>query len=105
MRALGHLHRLLTSDSVALSVEHLLASVGAVLQQGPGVKDIACGGMAARVREAFSSVMHAVVELASKQPAACINTISMLCIVPYTRYINYIYSVPSLRTPNAKLSN
>ena len=56
-----------------------------VIQSGPGVKDIACGGMAQQVREAFAGVMHAVVELASKQPSKCINTIAMLCVVPYTR--------------------
>lgn len=85
VRALGYLHQLLTSRHVSSVVEHLLASVGAVLQQGPRVSDIACGGMAQPVREAFANIMHAVVELASKQPAACINTIAMLCIVPYTR--------------------
>lgn len=85
VRALGYLNQLLTNEYISLAVEHLLASVGAVMQQGPGIKDIACGGMAQPVREAFSGVMHAVVELASKQPAACINTIATLCIVPYTR--------------------
>ncbi len=87
MRALGHLQELLSSDYVGLAVEQLLASVGVVLQKGPGVEDIACGGMAERVREVFGSVMQAVVELASKQPASCINTIAMLCVVPYTRYV------------------
>ena len=85
VRALGYLHQLLTSNYVQLFIKQLLASVSSVLQQGPGVKGVACGGMAAKVREAFSSVMHAVVELASKQPAACIDTISMLCIVPFTK--------------------
>ena len=56
-----------------------------VIQRGPRVSDIACGGMAQLVRKAFANVMHAVVVLASKQPAKCINTIAMLCIVPYTR--------------------
>ena len=56
-----------------------------MIQKGPGVRDIACGGMAQQVREAFAGVMRAVVELASKQPAKCINTIAMLCVVPYTR--------------------
>ena len=50
------------------------------------MSDIACGGMALPVREAFANVMYAVVELASRQPAKCINTIAMLCIVPYTQY-------------------
>ena len=85
MRALGHLQQLLTSDYVGLAVNQLLASVGVVLQRGPDVGDIACGGMGERVREVFGSVMQAVVELASKQPASCINTIAMLCVIPYTR--------------------
>ena len=85
VRALGYLHQLLTSEYVRLFIKQLLASVGSVLLQGPGVRGVACGGMAGKVREAFSNVMHAVVELASKQPVACIDTISMLCIVPYTR--------------------
>ncbi len=85
VRALGYLHDLLTSDYVSLAIKQLLASVGSVLQHGPGVKGVACGGMAEKVRDAFARVMHAVVELASKQPSACINTIAMLCIVPYTR--------------------
>lgn len=85
VRALGFLHHLLTIEHVSNTMDHLLASVGAVLQRGPRVSDIACGGMAHPVREAFSKVMHAVVEMASKQPIACINTIAMLCIVEYTR--------------------
>lgn len=85
VRALGYLHHLLTSDYVGLAIKQLLASVGGVLQLGPGVKGVACGGKAEKVREAFASVMHAVVELASKQPVACIDTIAKLCIVPYTR--------------------
>lgn len=62
-----------------------LATHSSVIQRGPGVRDIACGGMTHQVREAFANVMHAVVELASKQSSKCINTIAMLCIVPYTR--------------------
>ena len=68
-----------------MSVYHLLASVGATLRQDSCVPDIACGGMVEKVHEAFAEVMYAVVELASKQPSACINTIAILCVVPYTR--------------------
>lgn len=75
------------SKHVNLAIKQLPASAGSMLQHGPGVMGVACGGMADKVREAFASVMHAVVELASKQPTACIDTISMLCIVPYTRYV------------------
>ena len=85
MRALGYLHRLLSCGHVGGAVKHLLGSVGVVLQHGPRVSDVVCGGMAHAVREAFANVMHAVVELASRQPSTCINTIATLCTVPYTR--------------------
>ena len=87
VHALNYLHSLLTNNYASLPVKQLLACVGCVLQQGPGIKDVACGGMADQVREAFSSVMRDVVELASKQPSACIDTITMLSIIPYTRYV------------------
>ena len=67
------------------TVEHLLACVSDVLRNGPCVKDISCSGYVSQVREAFADVMRAVVELASHQPSACINTISLLSIIPYTR--------------------
>ena len=85
VQALNYLHSLLTSDYSGLAIKQLLASVGVVLQFGPGVKDVACGGMAEGVREAFATVMHDVVELASKQPVLCIDTITLLSIIPYTR--------------------
>ena len=92
VQALNYLHSLLTSDYSGLAVKQLLASVGAVLQHGPGVKDVACGGMADKVRESFAMVMHDVVELASKQPVVCIDTITLLSIIPYTRYPNNSYT-------------
>lgn len=85
MSALGFLQTILTSHHLGATVEHLLACVGGVLRNGPCVKDIACSGHVTRVREAFADMMHAVVELASRQPAACINTIALLSIIPYTR--------------------
>ncbi len=86
--ALNYLHSLLTSDYSGLAVKQLLASVGVVLQNGPGIRDVACGGMADKVREAFATVMQDVVELASKQPVICIDTITLLSIIPYTRLVH-----------------
>ena len=59
--------------------------VGVVLRDSPRVKDIACSGRVDEVRSAFSEVMQAIVDLASNQPAACINTIALLSIISYTR--------------------
>lgn len=89
MSALRCLSQLLSGKHIHVAVEHVLACVGAVLQQGPKVTDVACGGMSQPVREAFADVMCAVVQLASKQPAACINTIATLCIIPYTRSVSH----------------
>ena len=83
--ALGFLKDLLVRQRLGLAVEHVLVCVGSVLRHGPRIKDVACSGMISAVRNAFLYVMHAVVDLASRQPAACINTIALLCIVPYTR--------------------
>lgn len=85
VHALGCLQDLLVGQQLGLAVEHVLVCVGSVLQHGPRVKEVACSGMIGPVRKAFLNVMHAVVDLASRQPAACINTIALLCVVPYTR--------------------
>ena len=85
VRALGFLQSILTVQQLGSTVEHILACVGGVLQNGPHVTDISCSGNVPHVRNVFADVMHAVVELASIQPAACINTIALLSIVPYTR--------------------
>ena len=87
MCALRYLCPLLSGEHICVVAEHVLACVGRVLQQGPKVNDVACGGMAQPVREAFAEVICAVVQLASKQPAACINAIAALCIIPYTRFV------------------
>ena len=70
---------------LGLVVKHILACVSTVLLHGPHVKDIACSGLVQQVRDAFGNVMHEVAKLASCQPVACINTIALLCTVPYTR--------------------
>jgi hypothetical protein len=84
-QALEFLQTVLTSHHLPATMEHLLACVGGVLQNGPCVKDIACSGHVTRVREAFADVMRAVVDLASHQPSTCINTIALLTIIPYNR--------------------
>ena len=49
------------------------------------MRQIACSGLVQQVRDSFANVMQAVAKLASRQPVACINTIAVLCTVPYTR--------------------
>lgn len=86
VKALNHLHHILTSrHHLGFAVKHILACVSPVLLNGPQVKDIVCSGLVQPVRDAFAKVMQAVAKLASRQPVACINTIALLCTVPYTR--------------------
>ena len=86
VKALEHLHHVLTSrHHLGFAVKHILACVSPVLLHGPQVKDIVCSGLVQPVRDAFATVMQSVAKLASQQPVACINTIALLCTVPYTR--------------------
>ena len=84
MQGLEFLQSLLTGDQLATTIEHILGCVSRVLHTGPHVSDISCSGLVNHVRNAFANVMLAVVELASHQPVSCINTISLLSIIPYT---------------------
>ena len=53
------------------------------------IEELTCGGMVNQVREAFAETMTSVVQLAARYPIACCNSIGLLCIVPYTRYVQY----------------
>ena len=60
------------------------------------IEQLTCGGMANYVRDAFAETMTSVVQLAARYPIACCNSIGLLCIIPYTRYL-----VSRLCQPNA----
>ncbi|KAK3084084.1 hypothetical protein FSP39_007865 [Pinctada imbricata] len=82
--ALVHMKELLTAASRVGGATHLVAAVTSVLQHGPCVEELTCGGMVQEVREAFAETMTAVVQLAARYPIACCNSIGLLCIIPYT---------------------
>ncbi|OWF52164.1 E3 ubiquitin-protein ligase HECTD4 [Mizuhopecten yessoensis] len=84
-QALVHMKELLTAASRVGGATHLVAAVTAVLQHGPCVEELTCGGMVNQVREAFAETMTSVVQLAAHYPIACCNSIGLLCIIPYTR--------------------
>ncbi|XP_055995500.1 probable E3 ubiquitin-protein ligase HECTD4 isoform X2 [Ostrea edulis] len=84
-QALIHMKELLTAATKVGGATHLVAAVTSVLQSGPGVDELTCGGMVPQVREAFAETMTAVVQLAAKYPIACSNSIGLLCTIPYTR--------------------
>ncbi|XP_062590799.1 probable E3 ubiquitin-protein ligase HECTD4 isoform X2 [Saccostrea cucullata] len=84
-QALIHMKELLTAATKVGGATHLVAAVTSVLQSGPCVEELTCGGMVPQVREAFAETMTAVVQLAAKYPIACSNSIGLLCTIPYTR--------------------
>ena len=51
------------------------------------IEELTCGGMVDSVRDAFAETMTSVVQLAARYPIACCNSIGLLCVVPYTRYV------------------
>uniref|UniRef100_A0A8C7DPU3 HECT domain E3 ubiquitin protein ligase 4 n=1 Tax=Oncorhynchus kisutch TaxID=8019 RepID=A0A8C7DPU3_ONCKI len=71
-QALVHMRELLTAAVRVGGVTHLVGPVTMVLQGGPRIEELTCGGMVEQVQEAFGETMTSVV-------------IGMLCTIPYTR--------------------
>ncbi|XP_038054835.1 probable E3 ubiquitin-protein ligase HECTD4 isoform X2 [Patiria miniata] len=84
-QALVHIKQLLLAASKVGGAMHLLTAVTAVIQNGPRVNELACGGMVDDVQQTFSETMTSVVTLAGAHPVACANSIGLLCTIPYTR--------------------
>ncbi|RXN23820.1 putative E3 ubiquitin- ligase HECTD4 isoform X1 [Labeo rohita] len=84
-QALVHMRELLTAAVRVGGVTHLVGPVTMVLQGGPRVEELTCGGMMEQVQEAFGETMTSVVSLCSRYPIACANSIGLLCTIPYTR--------------------
>ncbi|KAI1901157.1 hypothetical protein AGOR_G00057300 [Albula goreensis] len=84
-QALVHMRELLTAAVRVGGVTHLVGPVTMVLQGGPRIEELTCGGMVEQVQEAFGETMTSVVSLCARYPIACANSIGMLCTIPYTR--------------------
>uniref|UniRef100_A0A1X7UQ08 HECT domain-containing protein n=1 Tax=Amphimedon queenslandica TaxID=400682 RepID=A0A1X7UQ08_AMPQE len=83
--SLSSLHSLLTGPQLPSTITHLLSMVGDIIKNGPLVQDILCSGLCNEVRSKFSDVILLIVQETLSHPAAFINTISTLSIIPYTR--------------------
>uniref|UniRef100_A0A8C8HAD7 HECT domain-containing protein n=1 Tax=Oncorhynchus tshawytscha TaxID=74940 RepID=A0A8C8HAD7_ONCTS len=83
-QALVHMRELLTAAVRVGGVTHLVGPVTMVLQGGPRIEELTCGGMVEQVQEAFGETMTSVVSLCARYPIACANSIGMLCTIPYT---------------------
>uniref|UniRef100_A0A803W0B6 HECT domain E3 ubiquitin protein ligase 4 n=1 Tax=Ficedula albicollis TaxID=59894 RepID=A0A803W0B6_FICAL len=84
-QALVHMRELLTAAVRVGGVTHLVGPVTMVLQGGPRIEELTCGGMVEQVQEAFGETMTSVVSLCARYPIACANSIGLLCTIPYTR--------------------
>ncbi|XP_075290616.1 putative E3 ubiquitin-protein ligase HECTD4 isoform X4 [Opisthocomus hoazin] len=84
-QALVHMRDLLTAAVRVGGVTHLVGPVTMVLQGGPRIEELTCGGMVEQVQEAFGETMTSVVSLCARYPIACANSIGLLCTIPYTR--------------------
>ncbi|XP_051557544.1 probable E3 ubiquitin-protein ligase HECTD4 [Myxocyprinus asiaticus] len=84
-QALIHMRELLTAAVRVGGVTHLVGPVTMVLQGGPRIEELTCGGMMEQVQEAFGETMTSVVSLCARYPIACANSIGLLCTIPYTR--------------------
>ncbi|PIO29274.1 hypothetical protein AB205_0167670, partial [Aquarana catesbeiana] len=84
-QALVHMRELLTAAVRVGGVTHLVGPVTMVLQGGPRIEELTCGGMVEQVQEAFGETMTSVVSLCARYPMACANSIGLLCTIPYTR--------------------
>ncbi|XP_064424272.1 probable E3 ubiquitin-protein ligase HECTD4 [Latimeria chalumnae] len=84
-QALVHMRELLTAAVRVGGVTHLVGPVTMVLQRGPRIEELTCGGMVEQVQEAFGETMTSVVSLCARYPIACANSIGLLCTIPFTR--------------------
>ncbi|KAG7243852.1 hypothetical protein INR49_006006 [Caranx melampygus] len=81
-QALVHMRELLTAAVRVGGVTHLVGPVTMVLQGGPRIEELTCGGMVEQVQEAFGETMTSVVSLCARYPIACANSIGLLCTIP-----------------------
>ncbi|XP_071497133.1 probable E3 ubiquitin-protein ligase HECTD4 [Diadema antillarum] len=84
-QALVHAHQLMTTAGHSEGYAHLVTTVTSVLQQGPRIEDLVCGGFVETVRQAFADAMTAIVQLATCHPTDSAYSIGLLCTIPYTR--------------------
>lgn len=47
--------------------------------------ELTCGGLGKAVHSGFEDALTAVVNLARQQPVACLNSIGLLCVIPYSK--------------------
>ena len=62
-----------------------LNAITSILQHGPKLEELTCGGMRNQVLELYSDLLSCIVNLSSFNSHICRTSLCLLCIVPYNR--------------------
>ena len=62
-----------------------LNAIASVLQNGPKLEDLTCGGMRKQVLDCYSDLLSHIVTKSSNNSHICRAGICLLCIIPYNR--------------------
>ena len=62
-----------------------LNAITSILQYGPKLEELTCGGMKNQVLELYSDLLSCIVNLSSFNSHICRTSLCLLCIVPYSR--------------------
>ena len=83
--ALMFMQQVLSSAVPAGGGTYLVNTIAALIQEGPKLDELTCGGLAKNVREAYGEVLTNIVKFTSKHPIPCRGSIGILCTIPYDR--------------------
>ena len=62
-----------------------------MLRSGPRCEELYCGGLTNVVRSEFSKTLQLVVKLTSQHLSQCSETVALICIIPFSRFISSRY--------------
>ena len=84
-QALNIMKTMLQSSDTVGSGTYMINTISFLLQDGPKLDDLTCGGMKNEVLELFSQVLTHIVAKSSQNMLHCKTSICILCIIPYSR--------------------
>ena len=81
---------IIMKDLLKMSVDngsgtHMINSLSFLLQEGPKLSELTCGGMASEVLSTFGDLLTATVSLAAENVFDCKASICLMCTIPFTR--------------------
>jgi E3 ubiquitin-protein ligase HECTD4 len=82
-QALKYMKELMDAACEAGGATQLVSYIAPVLAQGPRAGELSCGGLDSAAQSGYEDALAAVVSLARQQPITCLNSIGLLCVIPY----------------------